>query len=66
MNRKKEEIKMLLTLVSIVQDKIKSYLRYRRTVYELNQLTTRDLRDLGIDRCDIEFIAWNTAHGGRN
>ena len=57
---------MLLTLVSLVQDNIKSYLRYRRTVYELNQLTARDLSDLGINRCDIEFVAWNSAHGGRN
>ena len=55
---------MLLTLLSNVNAAIKRYLEYRRTVYELNQLTTRDLRDLGIARCDIEFIAWNSANGG--
>jgi uncharacterized protein YjiS (DUF1127 family) len=48
---------MLLTLVSNINAAIKRYLKYRNTVYELNQLTSRDLRDLGIARCDIEFIA---------
>lgn len=48
---------MLLTLVATVQRKIKQWIEYRKTVYELNHLTNRDLRDLGIARCDIEFIA---------
>jgi uncharacterized protein YjiS (DUF1127 family) len=55
---------MLLTLVSNINAAIKRYLKYRNTVYELNQLTSRDLRDLGIARCDIEYVAWNTANGG--
>ena len=48
---------MLLTFLSSVNAAIKRYLEYRKTVYELSQLTNRDLRDLGIARCDIEFIA---------
>ena len=48
---------MLLTLVANINKAIKKYLEYRTTVYELNRLTNRDLADLGIHRCDIEFIA---------
>ena len=48
---------MLLTLVANVQKAIKKYLEYRATAYELNRLTDRDLADLGIHRCDIEYIA---------
>lgn len=31
--------------------------RYRKTVRELNQLTNRDLADLGIHRTEIETVA---------
>ena len=48
---------MLLTLVANVQKAINSWLMYRKTMYELGQLTNRDLADLGINRADIEFIA---------
>jgi uncharacterized protein YjiS (DUF1127 family) len=48
---------MLLTLIANIQKAIKKYMEYRTTVYELNRLTDRDLNDLGIHRCDIEFIA---------
>ena len=48
---------MLLTILGLLHRKITAYFEYRRTVYELNQLTNRDLTDLGINRCDIEFIA---------
>jgi len=48
---------MLLTFFASIQNAIKSYLMYRKTVYELGQLTNRDLADLGIHRADIEFIA---------
>ena len=55
---------MLLTLLSNINAAIKRYFEYRKTVYELHQLSGRDLQDLGINRCDIEFIAWNAANGG--
>lgn len=48
---------MLITLVAAVQRYFKNYFMYRKTMYELNRLTNRDLRDLGISRGDIEFIA---------
>jgi uncharacterized protein YjiS (DUF1127 family) len=50
---------MLLSLFSTINTKIDQYLRYRRTVRELQLLTDRDLVDLGISRCDIDFIARN-------
>lgn len=48
---------MLLTFLALINKKIKAYMLYRQTVYELNRLTSRDLKDLGIQRCDIEFVA---------
>jgi len=48
---------MLLSLFTSLNTKIDQYLRYRRTVRELQLLTDRDLFDLGISRCDIDFIA---------
>lgn len=48
---------MLFTFFAGIQKAIKSYLMYRKTMYELGQLTNRDLADLGINRADIEFIA---------
>lgn len=34
--------------------------RYRDTVNELSQLSTRELNDLGISRADIPFVARQT------
>jgi uncharacterized protein YjiS (DUF1127 family) len=48
---------MLITLIATVSRAFKRWIEYRTTVYELNRLTDRDLTDLGIHRCDIEFIA---------
>lgn len=31
--------------------------KYRQTITELGRMTTRELRDLGIDRADIQSIA---------
>jgi uncharacterized protein YjiS (DUF1127 family) len=31
--------------------------RYRNTVNELSRLSTRELKDLGIQRSDIPFVA---------
>ena len=57
---------MFLTFFANINKAIKRYMDYRTTMYELNMLSNRDLQDLGINRCDIEFIAWNSANGGRN
>jgi uncharacterized protein YjiS (DUF1127 family) len=48
---------MLMTLISSIYRTYKRWIEYRTTVYELNRLSNRDLEDLGISRCDIEFIA---------
>ena len=55
---------MLLTLIANMAKAIKRWQDYRRTVYELSLLSNRDLQDLGINRGDIEYIAWNAANGG--
>ncbi|MBC7946177.1 MAG: DUF1127 domain-containing protein [Burkholderiales bacterium] len=34
---------------------------YRQAVFELSELSDRDLADIGIARCDIEAIALQTA-----
>jgi uncharacterized protein YjiS (DUF1127 family) len=47
----------MLVLFSILLRKWREYTTFRRTQYELNGLTDRDLHDLGVARCDIEFIA---------
>jgi uncharacterized protein YjiS (DUF1127 family) len=57
---------MLLTIFAKISAAFRRWREYRQTVYELNMLSNRDLQDLGISRCDIEFIAWNAANGGRN
>ena len=48
-------------------DFIRRYLRERRaywqTVRELSAYTDRELRDIGIDRADIEHIARQAAEG---
>jgi uncharacterized protein YjiS (DUF1127 family) len=48
---------MIFTFFAGLVKAWKNYLMYRKTVYELNRLTNRDLADLGIHRGDIEFIA---------
>jgi uncharacterized protein YjiS (DUF1127 family) len=52
---------MLITIMSTVSRWIKKEMEYRRTVYELNRLTSRDLADLGVQHCQIEFIARTSA-----
>jgi hypothetical protein len=52
---------MLITLFGTISKWIKKEMEYRKTVYELGRLTHRDLADLGIQHCDIEFIARNCA-----
>lgn len=35
----------------------RNWRRYRETVSELSRLSNRELNDLGINRCDIPFVA---------
>ena len=48
---------MLITILGTISRWIKKEMEYRKTVYDLSLLTNRDLRDLGIARCDIEYVA---------
>ena len=43
--------------VSFIVSKVQAYLRYRETVRELQQLSDRELDDLGISRFQIDSIA---------
>ena len=47
----------MFVLVDYILDTFKRSLRYQRTIAELNNLSDRDLRDLGINRYDIEYVA---------
>jgi uncharacterized protein YjiS (DUF1127 family) len=47
--------------VTYILSQIRAYLRYRKTVRELSHLSDRELNDLGIVRCDIDYIARNSA-----
>ena len=35
---------------------------YDRSVRELSKLGDRELADIGISRCDIQRVAWETSH----
>lgn len=37
--------------------RIRSYRKYKNTFNELNRLSDRELHDIGIQRCDIPYIA---------
>jgi len=39
------------------------YALYRKTQFELSQLTDRDLSDLGVSRLSIDDIAFEAAYG---
>lgn len=52
---------MFVTFWSALQRAISARVNYWNTVRELNLLSDRDLGDLGIRRCDIEFIAKKTS-----
>ena len=49
--------KTMQNLINYISKKINEHNRYRRTVIELSNLTTRDLADIGVSRCDIPRIA---------
>ena len=47
--------------ISVIAAKLAAYRRYRESVRELSRLSDRELSDLGIARCDIEFVARQSA-----
>ena len=51
----------LTSLFTTISQAIKARNAYHNTVWELNRLTDRDLRDLGISRSDIHRVAAESA-----
>ncbi len=47
----------------ILHEALNRRLMVRCTVRELNRLSDRELKDLGIARCEIGRIAWHAAYG---
>lgn len=52
---------MFTSLFQWLSTAFKRRMVYQQTRYELAYLSDRDLADLGINRCDIDFIARNHA-----
>jgi uncharacterized protein YjiS (DUF1127 family) len=48
---------MIMSTLMSIYEWYKKQRQIRRTMRELEALSNRDLADLGINRCDIEFIA---------
>ena len=48
---------MLHKVIRMAAEKIAKQKRYQDTIWELSQLSDRDLKDIGIRRSELEFIA---------
>lgn len=45
------------TMFSLIVEYFQNLFRYNKTVEELSKLTDKELKDLGIYRCNIPFVA---------
>lgn len=45
-----------------VTGSLTEYRRFNRTRNELDSLTDRELADIGLNRADIDHVAWRCAH----
>lgn len=45
---------------------VSAYLMYRRTIRELQELSARDLSDLGLHRSEIKRVAQDAVYGHRS
>ena len=54
----KESVLMFAYVIRLIRE----WKRYNRGLNELSRLDDRELADIGISRCDIPRVAWNTAH----
>ena len=52
---------MIHKIIRMAAEKIAKQNRYKKTIWELSTLTDRELKDIGIRRGDIEFIAAKSA-----
>lgn len=50
-----------MKLLKRITTRIKRAAAIRTAIYELSKLTNRDLKDIGVSRSDIKFIARKTA-----
>ena len=48
-------------LIAFLFDTMGRYLRYRSQLASMDELDDRTLRDIGLNRCELRAIAWNTA-----
>jgi uncharacterized protein YjiS (DUF1127 family) len=46
-----------MTTLKTISEKLNAWRRYRDAVWELSQLSDRELSDIGIRRGEIEFVA---------
>lgn len=51
------------TLIGTLRETMQRRRLYKQTVAELSQLSSRELADLAISRCDIHYIAMEAAQG---
>ena len=57
---------MILEIINKNMRKFQRWQRYNNTVRELSRLTSRELDDLGIARCDIYNVARQSVHKDYN
>lgn len=57
---------MIFEIINKNMRKFQRWQRYNNTVRELSRLTSRELDDLGIARCDIYNVARQSVHKDYN
>jgi uncharacterized protein YjiS (DUF1127 family) len=48
-------------LITFLFDTVGRYLRYRSQLASIGVLDDRTLRDIGLNRCELRAVAWDTA-----
>ena len=56
---------MLHKIIRMAAERIAKERKYRNTVWELQSLSDRSLKDLGLTRSDIQFVAAKNAGFGK-
>lgn len=51
-------------LIGKIVRMLRVWRRYSESLRELNRLDDRELHDIGVSRCEIKRIAWETARSG--
>ena len=50
-----------MNILSALTERFSAWQQYRQSVRELSRLDDRELTDLGIARCDIDYVAKSSA-----